>query len=247
MGFVLLLAVTGNVDAWTEDEVSDFERANRNYRESQYEEAISIYEKLAEKYPKASALFYNLGNSYYRVKKLGAAILAYERALVLEPRNSDVRHNLDYSRGLLEYRIKDKRNWYLRMGDKTLRHVTEREVHSLGLLVYFLFIGSCVFVLFFRRGLPWGWVRKSLLLLTVLFSVVAVVKNMQVRVIRDAIVMTPKAEARYGPSDSDQVAFRLGEGLKVSVVDHRESWSRILLVSGESGWIRKDQIVEVQL
>ena len=70
-------------------------------------------------------------------------------------------------------------------------------------------------------------------------------KRVEVRVMRDAIVMVKKAEARFGPSDGDRVAFRLGGGLKVFVVDHRGDWSRIILTSGEDGWIKNSQIAEV--
>ncbi|MEK7243343.1 MAG: tetratricopeptide repeat protein [Thermodesulfobacteriota bacterium] len=61
-----------------------------------------------------AVFFYNLGNSYFKTKKIGLAILAYERARLLEPRNSDILYNLNYAKGILEYKIEDKRNWYLK-------------------------------------------------------------------------------------------------------------------------------------
>jgi len=50
---------------------------------------------------------------------------------------------------------------------------------------------------------------------------------------------------RYGPSSGDQVAFRVGEGIKAYVVDRSEGWSRIILVDGQGGWVRGNQIAEV--
>ena len=71
-------------------------------------------------------------------------------------------------------------------------------------------------------------------------------KNVQAHWLRGAIVTAREAQVRYGPSESDQLAFRLGEGLKLYVMDHREEWSRVLLVNGESGWVRNDQIEDYQ-
>jgi SH3-like domain-containing protein len=57
--------------------------------------------------------------------------------------------------------------------------------------------------------------------------------------------MTKECEARYGPSAHDQVAFRMGEGIRVFLVDRREDWSRVLLTNGESGWVRNGDIEEI--
>ena len=71
-------------------------------------------------------------------------------------------------------------------------------------------------------------------------------KNVQAHWLRGAIVTAKEGQVRYGPSESDQLAFRLGEGLKLYVMDRREEWSRVLLTNGESGWVRNDQIEEFQ-
>lgn len=228
--------------AWTSADEAAFQKANQAYRSERYADAVSLYEGLIEKYPDLATLRYNLGNAQYRLGRVGLAHLAYERALTLAPRHQDTRHNLRFLRGLSEYRIQDKRNWYLRAGDHVLRYFTENEVYLLALVAYLLLAGSWAFVLFFRRGLPWGAVRKGFLLAAGIAAFLAFAKNVQMHVIRDAIVLEREMEVRYGPSDTDRVAFRLGEGLKVHVVDRREDWSRILLVNGESGWVRDHEI-----
>ncbi|MDA9101305.1 tetratricopeptide repeat protein [Omnitrophica bacterium] len=241
---VLLAAVGYPLFAWNSTANGDFEKANQLYRQQQYGEAASIYERLTHEYNSAT-LFYNLGNSYFRMGKTGEAILAFERALMRSPRNRDVRYNLNYVRSLLEYRVEDSRNWYLRAGEGLLRYFRPDEIYLMALLAYFLFIASGCFVIYFRRGLPWGWRRKTLLFITVLMFMFWGAKTVQTQVLRDAIVMAPEVEVRYGPSAADQVAFRLGEGLKVYVIDRRENWSRIILTNNESGWVRNDQIEEV--
>ena len=66
------------------------------YDKEQYTQAIEGYRELllASKAAPSAALYYNLGNAYYRNGELGWAILSYERALRLAPRDKYVRHNL---------------------------------------------------------------------------------------------------------------------------------------------------------
>ena len=59
---------------------------------------------------------------------------------------------------------------------------------------------------------------------------------------REAVVVVPKAEVRYGPSNADKVAFRLVEGLKVRVLQAREDWCLVGLVNGDSGWSEKKNL-----
>ncbi len=233
--------------SWTSGEASKFQEAGKEYRAGHFDKAISLYQELLKEHPREAVFLYNLGNSYFRKGKLGEAILAYERARFYEPRDKDIEFNLNYTHGLLEYRVEDKRNWYIRAGEEVLKKFTEEEVDLLGLVSYFLFVSGWLFCLFFRQRMPWGWKRKTLLLISVVFLLLSIAKDVEVRVMRDAIVMTKEAEVRYGPSESDQIAFRVGEGIKVYVVDHREDWSRVILVNGEGGWMRNRYLAEVRV
>jgi len=222
-----------------------FQEANRLYRGDKYEQAAQGYQKLAEAYPEESVFQFNLGNAQFRLKHSGAAILAYEKARMLSPRSRDIRANLNFALSQLEYRVEDKRSWYVRAGEDWLGRVTETEVLILALLAGFLFLGSWTLALWLRAGRPWGVPRKTLLIFFMVSVAIFAAKRIETRMIRDAIVMTKQAEVRFGPSEGDRVAFRLGEGLKVYVIDRRQDWSRIVLVNGDEGWIQNSKIAEV--
>ncbi len=233
--------------AFEASDIRIFKKANEDYQEGRFQAAAETYEELAARYPNTAVFFYNLGNARFRLGASGASLLAYERALALSPRNGDIRRNLNYVRGLLEYKIEDKRNWYLKALEAVLKFFTFNEILFVSLLLFGLFLSGWLWALSSRRGAPWGPTRKTLLILSLIFSALLSAKKMQMDVWRDAVVVAKQAEIRYGPSDTDQVAFRLGEGLKVYVVDRREDWSRALLWNGESGWVKNNQIAEVEL
>jgi hypothetical protein len=77
---------------------ASFEKANEQFRAEDFTGAASTYEKvLTETGPNAST-YYNLGNAYQSLKQYGPAILAYERARLLKPRDPDLRANLALAR-----------------------------------------------------------------------------------------------------------------------------------------------------
>ena len=67
------------------------------YIKEDYAAAIQIYEALL-KNGEAADVYYNLGNSYYKIGEIAKAVLNYERALLLQPRNGDIRANLEVAR-----------------------------------------------------------------------------------------------------------------------------------------------------
>ncbi len=224
-----------------------FQEANTSYRTGNHAKAAELYESLIEREPGVAAFYYDLANTYVRIGKLSSAILNYEKALCLDPRNGDIRENLRYTRGLLEYRVEDTRNWYLKATEVVLKYVTEREVYAEVLAVLFIFLVGGILYFLNGRGMFWNPWQQFVFIVLLLAAFVAFGKQVQSNVIRDAIVMQKECEARYGPSEHDQVAFRMGEGIKVFVMDRREDWSRVLLTNGESGWVRDSDIAEVKV
>src|SRR5256886_8061056 len=76
----------------------DFTKANQEYAQGHFAEAISGYEALVRTGQWSANLFYDLGNAYFRVGDFGHAILNYERALALEPHHPETQANLRIAR-----------------------------------------------------------------------------------------------------------------------------------------------------
>lgn len=244
--YFLLMMPAFSVFALPSADQAKFEKAGIAYREDKYDEAAALYKALTEKYPYAAVFQYNLGNALHRKGEIGTAIVAYERARFLSPRSSDISANLNYVRSLVEYRIEDKRNELIKIAEKLLGYFTFDEMLLSFLVLLFLLLGGWGWALFFKQDASWGFFRKFTLLLTLVFSVLLLVKMIQINFFRESVIVAKQAQVYYGPSVTDQAAFQLGEGLKVYEVDEREGWSRILIASGEIGWIQKELIAEIR-
>jgi len=91
----MVLWCAGSVRA---EESSKLTEANTAFESGDYARAATIYQDLIDQGGASASLFYNLGNSRFRLGENGKAILSYERAKLLSPRDPDLRANLALAR-----------------------------------------------------------------------------------------------------------------------------------------------------
>ena len=90
--FVLSLVIAGISSA--DEAAQTFEQANQLYLQAKYPDAIAQYEKIVQSGFESGEFYFNLGNAYYKSGNIQKAILNYERAKQLLPRDEDVQFNL---------------------------------------------------------------------------------------------------------------------------------------------------------
>ena len=74
----------------------DFRGACNFYEKGDYKAAIREYNKILDTGYESGELYYDLGNSYFKDGRLGMAVLSYERARNLMPRDGDLESNYRY-------------------------------------------------------------------------------------------------------------------------------------------------------
>ncbi|MDP7395949.1 MAG: BatD family protein [Lentisphaeria bacterium] len=89
----LLVITAGGSEA-----TGTFAEATRAYEQDRVADAESIYRDLQQAQAGNAALLYNLGNCAFRKGEYGQAIVLYERARRLAPRDSDIVENLNFVR-----------------------------------------------------------------------------------------------------------------------------------------------------
>src|SRR5438067_10146754 len=77
---------------------TEFTKANQEYAEGHFKEAIDRYEALVRSGQWSANLFYDFGNAYFRTGDFGRAILNYKRALALERHHPEAAANLQIAR-----------------------------------------------------------------------------------------------------------------------------------------------------
>src|SRR5438309_11040223 len=77
---------------------AQFAKANQEYADRNFKEAIDGYDQLVRSGQWSANLFYDLGNAYFRAGDFGHAILNYERALALDRHHPEATANLQIAR-----------------------------------------------------------------------------------------------------------------------------------------------------
>ena len=220
-------------------------KANADEMAGHHDEAIASYEQLVAGGFGTADVQFNLGTAQLHAGKRGAAILAFERALRLEPGHADALHNLDEARrGNIDKLTGAQEETPLleRLGER----VPGRAVAMLFLAAWL--VGWTAFVL--RRWLP--KFDAALTLVTGLCAALALVFAGALMVLRhqresgrSAIVVTPTVPVREGPAGDFKAAFDIHEGLKVRVIDQRQTHLRVRLPNGAEGWVAAVDVPEI--
>ena len=69
--------------------------ADSAYVNNDFAKAAELYESILNNEGESADIYYNLGNSYYKMDNIAKAILNYERALLLNPADNDIQFNLE--------------------------------------------------------------------------------------------------------------------------------------------------------
>ena len=221
-------------------------QANEAYRNGDYARAVELYEQSGEQDGTSAAYFYNLGNAYYKSGLYPRAILNYERALLLDPGNDDVRFNLEMAQARIADKIEPLGTFFLDQWFTTLRNLFSSNVWAVIAVVAFLIFLAGVVVYFFVDRVVWrkiGFFASLLaLLITIGANRFAAVQKQQLTQRESAIVFAPTIIAKSSPSESGTDLFVLHEGTKVYIVDRVGEWSEIRLEDGNRGWIPTDRL-----
>lgn len=227
-----------------QDVITEAETA---YSQENYAEAIEKYESLLNQYGESSQIYYNLGNAYYKSGQVAPAILNYERALLLDPGDSDIQFNLQMARQRAVDKIEPIDKFFLIKWFHTVQDMGKADSWAkLAIACFILFIGSLV-IYFFSR-----WIRiKKLgfyfgcifLVITIFANIFA--KNQKNELLNrtNAIVFSPTVTVKSSPSASGTDLFPLHEGTKVSVKNTLGEWYEIELEDGNVGWMPQKDIV----
>ena len=215
------------------------EQADSAYVQEKYKLAVELYQQAIQQDGVSSNLYYNLGNAQFKQGELAQAILAYERALRLDPRNEDIKHNLRFAQSRITDDIKDN-DFFLSSWAKAVRNSASEEVWrwvSVGLFVLGL-IGILLFLLS-----PILWLRKSAFYIALLALFISLCAGLNARSLHqrdtlrnEAIIIQGIVNAKSSPDRSGTDLFTVHEGTKITIRETIGEWANIRVAQYE-GWI----------
>ena len=246
MLFVGLLSLgstsAANVDALMAD-------ANKSYTDGKFQDAVSTYESIVKQGYQSDILYYNLGNAYYKSKNIPAAILNYERALLLNPSDDNIKFNLDLVKTFTVDHIEPLPEFFMVTFFNNVKKWMSTNAWAYTGMLFFII--SLVLAYFFWFSYRPNVKRITfsigvLTLLVTLFSFTFSIQQKNTIVNHKYGILFPSVVAvKSSPGESGKDLFVLHAGTKVKIVDSVGDWYEIHIADGNMGWILKDTLEKI--
>lgn len=235
------------------------EAADSAYNKEDYRSAVDLYTQSIANEGVSSTAYYNLGNAYYRIGNLGKAVVNYERALRINPSNSDARQNLEYVRSQIQDRPEDDTPFFVNM-HRGIVAAMSPDAWAWTAFALFLLLAAAVSLYIFSRNIP---VRKAgffggiVILCVFVYSLCVAADAADTAGSHDdAVVISPSTQLSSAPraakGASDKVVT-LHEGTKVTVVDSVATpddpvsprWYNVKINNGTKAWLRATDVERI--
>jgi tetratricopeptide (TPR) repeat protein len=221
----------------------DFTKANQDYAQGHFKEAISSYEALVRAGQWSANLFYDLGNAYFRTGDFGRAILNYERALALERHHPEAAANLQIARD--EARALElQQSW----PERHLQFASVNQYSIAAAIAFWLAIFAVVLLIFARR-------RSATMIATLIFCLL--ITSIAIYAVYTlergangsalAIVTGKEVQARLATADTANSVLALPPGSEVKILSTRGDWIYAALPNSLRGWIPAKDAQQVGL
>jgi tetratricopeptide (TPR) repeat protein len=224
-------------------------KANKAYSAGSYNVAADMYQKVIVSGYASPELFYNMGNSCFKMNDYARAILWYERARRLDPGNEDINFNLNVANTKISDKIEPLPDLFYKRwfnGIVQLFSVDTWAVMGVcmfiaGLFCLVLYLASRVLVL---RKIGF-WAAFGLFFLSLFTLVFAWNGYIFTKSADEAIVFAPTITVKSSPDEKSTDLFVLHEGTKVTLLDNISGWYEIRIANGSVGWLPVNSLEKI--
>ncbi len=241
---ILIFAIIAPMMLFAQTNEALFGEANEAYIAKEYKLAIEKYEQVLESGVHAADVLYNLGNAYYRDGQLGKAILNYERGLLLDNTDNDLRYNLELAKKERIDEIEVLPPFFLSRWWRGVRELaTSKGWAIIALITFWLGIAGLIIwqMASVRKQKKIGFVTGILLLLFSVFPFSLSINSASLEAdSRRAVILSEEVELKNGPDDESTSILVLHQGTSLELLDQIGDWYKVKLLNGEQGWLKID-------
>jgi tetratricopeptide (TPR) repeat protein len=232
---VLLLTTAASFAA---DTFAEFDAANRLYEQGKFAEAASSYQQMIQSGTVSPAIYFNLGNAFFKAGQLGRAIAAYRTAEKIAPRDPDVHANLQFVRGKVQSPTLSPSAW-----QRWVAALTINEWGVLAAAAFWIWLALLAVV-----QLRPGW-KQSLRAFLWCGGCATLVLGgcagaaWSENSTQTAIVVVQDAATHNGPLDEAPTGATVHDGAELSMLDTKNDWLQVRVDSQRVGWLKRGQVM----
>ena len=226
---------------WGQDQ-DNLDKATTLYQKGDYTQAAAVYSSILKSGKESSALYYNLGNTYYKLNNVPESIYYYEKALQLDPENADAKNNLIFANQMKVDAITPlPKTWVRQLSDGIVGLFSAHTWAVLSIIGVFAFVLSFLLYYFVERT-ALKRTFFSLMLVFLFFAIgsytLAHFCHKQVSQTQYAILFDKTVRVFSDANAYSSEVMQLHEGTKVEIIEDAKDWVKIRLVNGKTGWTK---------
>ena len=244
---ILILLLFVSQSFWAQ---TAFDQGNKFYEKENYQAAISSYESVANSGKQSAELYFNLGNCYYKLHKVAPAIYNYEKALLLNPNDTEIKTNLEFARKMTidDIKVIPKVGFNKLIQDFTAKYYYDTWAW---IAVAFAFLFLSFFVGYY---FSYSTALKRVFFFGMFLWLIGIglsaasgfYEKGRMDNERPAIVFAETASVKSEPKSAATAAFVLHEGTKVYILESIANWKKVELTDETTGWIEDSAIKEIK-
>ena len=224
--------------------------ADSAYAAADYATAIHIYEHLITTNGESATIYYNLGGAYYKMDEIARSILNYERALLIDPSDADVKFNLELARSKAIDKNAPVNEFFFVRWFRDFCAIMSADSWSKAAILCFIILILCLTLFIFSKKHKTKKIIFIFAILSMLCSILAniIASNQTAKLVhrKSAIIMEPSVTVRSTPSTNGTELFILHEGKKVMIKDDSmKAWKEIEIEDGNIGWLPAESIERI--
>ncbi|MFA6060445.1 MAG: SH3 domain-containing protein [Taibaiella sp.] len=243
---LICFLVPSCIYATTGDDVI-WKKANNFYTQKQYDSAEYYYSALLKKYPENAIIQYNMGNVSFRLNKVGAAVLHYQKAALLDPGNKEIQDNLLLAKGRIQNPLPEAAPIFFVRWWNGLLQLFSADTWAVITFIIFLAVLGLVWYARVKKE-QFAHAGRWLSLSVVCFIICACMTWFTHESFTHsdmAVVLEPSANLLEAPRASGKVLGALPEGTVIEVYTEEGNFMNVKLPNGREGWILSSSVEKV--
>ena len=222
-----------------------FEKGNTFYNKGDYQNAIESYLEIIENGYHSSEVYYNLGNTNYKIGNVAETNYYFEKAKMLSPNDEMIINNLEFAKNMTMDSIETLPQTQINLFFNDLLALMTTDNWSV-LTILTLWIVCILFLIysfskpiFTKRIFFSSGVVSFLIFISFIYITISKHRHEN---IKKGIIFSKEIGVWTEPNQRTEVLFFLHEGTKIEITDELEGWSKILISNGSEGWIENNSI-----
>jgi hypothetical protein len=218
-----------------------FKTAGEDYRQGRYEDAAANYLRVYRVGINNHILFYNLGNCYFKLNKIGLAMLMWEKGLKLEPSDPLLKENVEFASKRLYDKFEAEETHFLGAVLGAMAGIFNVNGWAITAIIFFWAFGISLFIVqkteksTVRRIS--GYLAALFIFLFIISTVFMIAGFYTIKYEKEGVLLVQVVQVRSGPGTNNPILFILHEGSKVKIEGEQPNWLHISLPNGYNGWI----------